>query len=142
MKGLYSSILYSSFNETFSKIKQEELKTVPLKYKALTRLTLDYAGKDTELFYIVDGIDFDTIYSVVELFPESAKGFYSLNRIEEYETSGFGFIEQTNPLMASRFSLKRDKTLFIARYACSKIIDYVKSIMDLPSASSSAETTE
>lgn len=112
--------------ELFTKMTEHEKAFQAARYKALVKLAIEHYGSDKKIFLVVDGIDFDTTYSVIDEFPENIVGFYSLNRISEYKTSPFGFIEQTNPFLARQFGLYRDKTLFIPRYAANKTIEYIK----------------
>lgn len=117
--------------QNFTKILDEEQKSASKKYSALTRIVLEFFGDDTKVFYIVDGVDFDSIYSVIDEFNtepySNAKGFFSMNRVDEYKTSGYGFIEQTDVFLARGMGIERENKLFIPRYVAGKTI---KSIME------------
>lgn len=121
----FSKILRFSDEKKFSEIQQKDKENSKLKYSTLTKLALGLFGTETKVFYLTDGIGFETINGVIEENSKNATGFYSLNRIDEYKTSGFGFIEQTDPIFAAKFGLKRDKSLFIPRYAANKTIENV-----------------
>lgn len=125
LRYFYAKILKSFDEKTFDEIKKKEITLAPAKYNALSKIAGGLFGLDRKIFYLVDGIDFDTIFSVVEQ-NKNASAFYSLNRIDEYKTSGFGFLEQTDPLFAAAgFGLKRDSSLFIPRYAANKTMENI-----------------
>ncbi len=112
--------------EKFEKIVLEEQEMATRKYSSLTRIALELFGDETKVFYIVDGVDFDSIYAVVEEFNtepySNAKGFFSMNRVDEYKSGGYGFIEQTDILLAHDKGLERENKFFIARYVANKTI--------------------
>ncbi len=100
------------------------------KYSALTKLALEIFGDETKIFYVVDGVDFDSIYSVIDEFNtepySNAKGFFSMNRVDEYKTSGYGFIEQTDVLLAHTKDIERENKFFIPRYVANKTIKAIE----------------
>ncbi len=110
----------------FEKLILKEQKMATRKYSALTKIALELFGDETKLFYVVDGVDFDSIYAVVEEFNtepySNAKGFFSMNRVDEYKTGGYGFIEQTDVLLAHGKGVERENKFFIARYVANKTI--------------------
>lgn len=125
LRYFYAQVLQIFDEDEFSQLKKEEVKNAPAKYNALSKIVGGLFGLDRKIFYLVDGIDFDTIFSVVEQ-NKNASAFYSLNRIDEYKTGGFGFLEQTDPLFAAAgFGLKRDSSLFIPRYAANKTMENI-----------------
>ena len=100
------------------------------KYSALTRIALEVFGDDIKTFYIVDGVDFDSIYAVIDEFNtepySNAKGFFSMNRVDEYKTNGYGFIEQTDVLLAHTKGIERENKFFIPRYVANKTIKAIE----------------
>lgn len=112
--------------QEFADILKDEQKTATRKYSALTRLALELFGDETKLFYIVDGVDFDSIYAVIDEFNSesysNATGFFSMNRVDEYKNSGYGFIEQTDVFLAHRMGIERETQFFIPRYVANKTI--------------------
>ena len=114
------------YPKDFAQLVLEEQKQATKKYSALTRIALEMFGDDTKTFYIVDGVDFDSIYAVIEEFNtepySNAKGFFSMNRVDEYKTSGYGFIEQTDTLLAYEKGIERENKFFIPRYVANKTI--------------------
>lgn len=101
---------------------EKELSTK--KYEALTNLALKIFGEDKKVFYVVDEVDFDSIYAAMEKFNTESKttvaGFFSMNRVDEYQTAGYGFIEQTDVLLAREKGLEREDKFFIPRYIANK----------------------
>lgn len=112
--------------DDFAKLLMEEKKQATKKYSALTRIALELFGDETKTFYVVDGVDFDSIYAVIDEFNtepySNAKGFFSMNRVDEYKTSGYGFIEQTDVLFAWHKGFERENKFFIPRYVANKTI--------------------
>lgn len=110
--------------EKFNALKSKENSFAEKKYNSIAKIARDFFKNENQIFYIFDGIDFDTIFSIASK-DNSAPAFFALNRIDEYKTSGFGFIEQTDPVFASKFGLKRDSSFFIPRYAANKTIENI-----------------
>lgn len=112
--------------EEFKEILEKERALATKKYSALTKLALELFGDETKVFYIVDGVDFDSIYSVIDEFNTepyaNAKGFFAMNRVDEYQTSGYGFVEQTDVLLARTKGIERENKFFIPRYVANKTI--------------------
>ncbi|MBR0496895.1 MAG: hypothetical protein IJJ71_12050 [Treponema sp.] len=108
------------------KLLAEEKLQASKKYSALTKFAIDFLGDETKFFYIVDNVDFDSIYAVIDEFNtepySNAKGFFSMNRVDEYKTSGYGFIEQTDVLLAKQKEIERDPKFFIPRYMANKTV--------------------
>ncbi|MCR4822892.1 MAG: hypothetical protein K5873_08500 [Treponema sp.] len=113
----------------FEKLILENQSLASRKYSALTKLGLEIFGDDTRFFYLVDGVDFDSIYSVIDEFNTepyaNAQGFFSMNRIDEYKTPGFGFIEQTDVILAHQKGIPREDKFFIPRYVANKTIEAI-----------------
>ena len=103
--------------ERFIHLIEKEKTLATKKYSALTKIALELYGDDAKVFYIVDNVDFDSIYAVIDEFNTepyaNAKGFFSMNRVDEYKTSGYGFIEQTDVLLAYGKGLERENKFFI-----------------------------
>lgn len=91
-------------------------------YAALARLALKTYGADTTLFFALENISTDDAQTLADQFAENTLGTFWLNRIAEYKTPNFGFIEQTDPLTAHFFGVERDPSFFIPRYVAGKTI--------------------
>ena len=96
-----------------------------LGYAALARLSLREYGADTMLFFALENISTGTAQSLTNQFADHTLGIFWLNRIAEYKTIDFGFIEQTDPLTAHFLGISRDPSLFIPRYVAGKTAETV-----------------
>ncbi len=115
----------------FEKYEKIQMDLLPREYSALADFVLKKYGKESNIFFVTDGIDYDSILNVLDKFSENGKGFFSLNRIDEYKTSGFGFVEQNDLILAKYFKIQRDSSLFIPRYAAGKTAAEIKAITRL-----------
>lgn len=91
-------------------------------YAALARFVLKHYGADTALFFALENISLDDAQILIDQFAENELGMFWLNRIAEYKTPNFGFIEQTDPLTAYFLGVERDSSFFIPRYVAGKTI--------------------
>lgn len=82
----------------------------------------DILGIGSEFYVVTDGLKEDAAVMLNEKLEDKVKGFFALESVEEYKTSGFGFIEQTDVLIATRFNVKRDKTYAVPKLAAEKTI--------------------
>ena len=63
--------------------------------------------------------DEDSALAVEEYYRENSSkllGFYDLASVPGYTTPGYGPVEQSNPLLAANFNLKKDKSLYMASH--------------------------
>ncbi len=111
---------------------EDQLKNNIYAYQLVMNMAAEKFGPDRKVFFIFDVLDYDSICRITDLSGEKFSGFYSLNRIPEYKTPGFGFIEQSNVVLAKRFGLTRDKSLFIPRYCSSKVLTELKTLYPDP----------
>ncbi len=125
LRKFFAKKLYLTDKELFNKMLESEKKYIIPRYQAASKIAMRLFGENTKLFYLTDGVDFETVYDLMEFFPANTNGFFPINRVAEYKTSQFGFIEQTNPLFAQMFQLKRDSSLFIPRYVANKTAEYI-----------------
>ncbi|MBQ7881158.1 MAG: hypothetical protein IJ312_00390 [Treponema sp.] len=99
-------------------------------YKATAKIALELFGEERKLFFITDNISFDDIKSITEAWPVNTLNFFSLNKISEYKSSGFGFVEQTDVLVAKKLGLSKDSTFFIPRYVALKSDEEIKLLLE------------
>ena len=104
-----------SFKKIDEKITQNKIKG----YTELLRLSSSIFGEQ-KIFLIVDQMSFDSISPIINQDKDRIFGFFPMNRIPEYKTTGLGFINQTNPFFAYMLGFKRDKALFMPRYVAQK----------------------
>lgn len=95
-------------------------------YKALFELAKEKYGDGQKVFFVTDTMSFDSLAEIIESAGENYAGFFSLSSVDEYNSRGLGFVEQTDILTAKKLGLSRDKTLFIPRYVSGKTEPYLK----------------
>jgi hypothetical protein len=91
-------------------------------YAALAKTVLGIEGTGTPLFVVTDGIDTATTVKIITAVRKNCTGYFSLARIREYKTSGYGFVEQTDVWLGKALGVERDSSFFIPRYAANKTI--------------------
>ena len=87
-------------------------------------------GDDTQLFYAVDSLDSDSLNNLSALYPQNVIGFFAINRVSEYHTSGYGFVEQTDPLLGALLGVERDESFFIPRYVANRTVARLESTLE------------
>lgn len=107
--------------DTFKSIEEKNFANKINGYKQLIQLSKTLYG-DRKIYLVFDQVDYDTIFSLMEIDKDRSAGFFSMNRVYEYETAGFGFMNQTNPIYAYLIGRKRDKSLLIPKYVATKTI--------------------
>ncbi|MBQ7158653.1 MAG: hypothetical protein IJS09_04400 [Treponema sp.] len=91
-------------------------------YAELAKLAKEKYGENTPLFFVVDQIGVDGVNELIANFQQNTIGFFALNRIAEYTTPNFGFLEQTDLLAGYPMDVKRDDSFFIPRYVAGKTV--------------------
>ncbi|WP_296706349.1 hypothetical protein [Treponema sp. UBA7570] len=133
LPGILNSRIFRKFMFLNDKNNFQKTETIAAKlnhtnsYKALAKLAQKLYGKDFPLFFVFDSLDFKSICQITENAGVQTAGFFSLNTIQEYKTSKFGFIEQTNIPLAKKYGLSRDSSLFIPRYLANKTAEQIES---------------
>lgn len=82
-----------------------------IELKELARIIPEIYGTDAKIFIISDGMGEIAINDFAKSNPDFAAGILALNSIEDFKTSGYGFVEQTDPLLALVLGYKRDTSL-------------------------------
>lgn len=124
-RRFYTLYLRAAQEEQFKKALADDTANVLRGYEALARLALATYGADTTLFFAVENVSSDAVQAVASQFAKNALGSFWLNRIEEYKTTDFGFVEQTDPLTAHFLGAERESMFFIPRYVAGKTIDAI-----------------
>jgi len=119
-------ISYMNSREQF--LKQKDFYTFGMirEYKAMMNIADAEFGSGRKFFIVSDGMADTAADDVMNLSGGRIQGVFLLDSVPEYRTPGFGFVEQTDPLVGAYFGLARDKTLFIPRYLVLKSIDALK----------------
>lgn len=83
------------------------------------------------IFLVSDDMSREACSIATQTNSTMVKGVFHLDDISEYETTGFGCLDQTNPLIAKLlFNIERDKTFFIARYLAIKTDEAIQGHAD------------
>lgn len=83
------------------------------------KLVLDYYGKDSRIILITDGMAYTAGKDTASMHSDIIKKVFDISTVSEYKTSGYGFIEQTDPLLAFIQGYKKD-TNQTAATACAE----------------------
>ena len=102
--------------ERFSRQKDFYTFNMRREYAAMMALACQRFGDDVRFCIICDGMADNAAVDIVRQDASNVMSALALDSISEYRTPGFGFIEQTDPLLAAYFGHARDKTAFIPRY--------------------------
>lgn len=101
-------------------LSEEAKKFYPDKYEITANFAKKMYGSGIKFYVVTDNAGDETMAEIRRRLGENALGYFDLKSVSEFTTNDYGFIEQTNPLLAFNFGLKRDKTFFIPRYCASK----------------------
>lgn len=88
----------------------------------------DILGIGSGFYVVTDGLKKEAADVLSDRLEEKVKAFFALENVGEYKTSGFGFIEQTDVLIASRFNVKRDKTYAVPKLCAEKTAEAFESL--------------
>ena len=103
-------LLHSIYQkEEFLKQQKNFTYIILLECNAIASFAKKTYGENVSLFFVADEMSEEAVKSIN--FSR-----FSINQINEYSKPGLGFIEQTDPLLAKYFKIKKDKTLFLPRY--------------------------
>ena len=92
-------------------------------YEVLVPILRERCGADKKILLITDFMADIAADDFAKKNPDLIAGVLKLDTIEEYKTSGYGCIEQTDPLLAMAQGLKRDKTLKTPKLLADKTIE-------------------
>jgi len=85
-------------------------------YEILSRIAAKKEGDDKKFIIVGDGIPEKSFMKILN--PARQLSCIGLSMVKEYRTNGYGFVEQTNPVLANlRFGLKRDKRNYAPSHA-------------------------
>ena len=121
-RRVYSVLLSLFANERFSALRDDDVQLTILGYEALASLAIAEYGDDVQLFFAIDSISMEQLSVLSATYSQNVIGFFAINRIAEYKTSGYGFIEQSDPLLGTAFGVERDESFFIPRYVAGKTV--------------------
>lgn len=97
-----------------------------LEGESLISLAKAKYGPDCRYFLVSDVMGKTAISDLQKKYPELISGIFSLDSIEDYTSPGYGFIEQTNPLLARYLGKEKESDALIPRLAAKKTIAEAK----------------
>ena len=97
-------------------------------YEVLIPMLQERYGSDKRFLLVTDFMADIAADDLAKKNPEQIAGVLKLTNIEEYKTSGYGCIEQTDPLLATAQGLKRDKTLKTPKLMAEKTVEMLKEL--------------
>lgn len=95
-------------NQKFMSQREYYTYNTSLECKALMKLLTEKYGEQVRFFFITDVMANTAVADLKKAEPEKIKGHFYLDSLEEYNTPGYGFIQQTNPILAYYMGFKRD----------------------------------
>lgn len=96
-----------------------------LELEAITELTKKYYEPAKKIFIICDVMGKTAVEDFQKANPEIICGYLSLDSIPEYETPGYGFIQQTDPLLCWLLKKKKDSNFTITKIIIEKTKDAI-----------------
>lgn len=112
---------------------------VSQEYEVLIPLLREQYGSDKKVLLITDFMADIAADDFTKKNPDLIAGVLKLSNIEEYKSSGYGCVEQTDPLLAMMLGLHRDKSLATPKLLADKTIDMLKQIQNKNNAISNTE---
>lgn len=113
----------------YAAVTKEFPDTYAHEFETLCKIADEREAKVKKFFVCADG----TVTGGFPRLQNTARFIYggiSLNSIPEYKTSGFGFIEQSDPLFAKiKFNLNREQFAFTASYCVLKTKNAVQEFL-------------
>ena len=99
-------------------IMQKEFYTynILLEINAMKNIISERYGADTKIFIVTDSMATAAAQDFMEKNQEVTRMVFDLATIEEYKTSGFGVIDQTDILLSTYLNVPRDKDGFYTKY--------------------------
>ena len=101
---------------------------VSQEYDFLIPLLRERSGADKKILLITDFMADIAAEDFALKNPELIAGVLKLSNIEEYKTSGYGCIEQTDPLLAMSLGFGRDKTLATPKLLAAKTVEVLNDL--------------
>ena len=122
-------VINSELNKTrFESQKEYYAYNISQEYSVLIPLLQERLGADKKFLLITDFMADIAADDFMKKSPESVAGILKLSSIEEYKTSGYGCIEQTDPLLALSLGLSRDRSLATPKLLAQKTVEALNDI--------------
>ena len=108
--------------QTFEAQREYYSYNVSQEYEVLVPLLRQRFGNDKKILLVTDFMADIAAEDFAKKNPDLIAGVFKLSDIEEYKSSGYGCIEQTDPLLAMVLGLRRDKSLSMPNLMASKTV--------------------
>ena len=122
-------VFQSIWNEKQFSAQQEYYSyNISQEYSVLLPLLKERCGADKKFLLITDFMADIAAEDMAKKNPDDIAGILKLSSIEEYKSSGYGCIEQTDPLLAMTLGLKRDKSLATPKLLAQKTVEAINDL--------------
>lgn len=122
-------VIQSTLNrQSFEAQREYYSYNVSQEYEVLIPLLRERCGTDKKVLLVTDFMADIAADDFAKKNPDLVAGLLKLSDIEEYKSSGYGCIEQTDPLLAMTQGLKRDKTLKTPKLLASKTVEVLNDL--------------
>ena len=119
-------VIQSLINEKkFTSQKEYYSYNISQEYSVLLPLLRERFGTDKKFFLITDFMADIAAEDLKKKNPDEIAGIFKLSSIDEYKTSGYGCIEQTDPLLALVLGFNRDSSLKTPAIMADKTVDAI-----------------
>ena len=140
-----SMVVRGELNPTFFS-SQREFYTynISLEIEVVLKLLAEKYGPDASYYFVSDSMGNTAINDLTIKQGSKVRGTFFLNEVTEYETAGFGFIKQTDPILCFFKDIGRDKAFTEAKLLAEETAAafYVEPAEDAQKAAPEAEGTE
>ena len=103
-RSLLDPHMYESQREFYTFNFSKEL-------EAMTGLVPKLFGHTGKVFIVTDSTGITAARDFYENHKEEISGLFDISSVPEYSTSGYGFVQQTDPLLARFLGTKRDRKM-------------------------------
>ena len=93
---------------------------ISLEINAMLKILSEKYGEDASFYFVSDVMGNTAINDLIVKQKSKVKGVFFLDSVKEYESPGYGFIKQTDPLLAFYKQLPRDKSFYEAKLLSEK----------------------
>ena len=136
-------VIQSSVNrQRFEAQREYYSYNVSQEYEILIPLLRERCGADKKILLITDFMADIAADDFEKKNPDVIAGVFKLTNIEEYKASGYGCIEQTDPLLAMSLGLHRDKALATPKLLADKTLAKLEAMKEAQAQNESQTETQ
>ncbi len=122
-------VIQSTLNEKqFTAQREYYSYNISQEYSVLIPLLRERCGADKKFLLITDFMADIAAEDLMKKNPEDIAAIFKLSSIDNYKSSGYGCIEQTDPLLAMALGLSRDRSLATPKLLADKTIEVINDI--------------